>query len=198
MCYPVVSRRRWLLTAVTIVVGITVALSGSKATMQNADRSRTPSVDRSAGGFTLRRLSGPVAGDGRTWIAVNPTMGTSTVHQQDARFTVSLVTPTDDGDVRRWRLQFTEEGGGPVTLADAVSCVYVTPDSRWISFEPVDVIDVRTWRRYGLSRTFGIEPYVVLNAISADGRRLVFRRGCTFDCFDVPEEYYELGFPSAR
>lgn len=177
------------------------SLDGVVAVGQGAsDRSKSPILDPSAGGFTVRRLSGPVAIDGRTWLAVEPTFGTQTLRARNGEFTLSPTDATDEGDVGRFRLAFVERGGKPVTLtADPVSYAYMTDDSRWIVFEPVEVIDVRAWRRYSLGKVFGISPYVVPIAISADGRRLVIRRSvCPFDCRDFPDEFYEIGFPAAR
>jgi hypothetical protein len=181
------------LVALVVIAGV---LWGETPSGQGGDRSKTPPVEPSSGGFTIRRLTGPVTVDGRTWIAVDPIFGPRTVTSANGRFTLSLDRPNDAGDVRRWRLQFDERGGGPVTLADAVAYTYVTSDSRWIFVEPLDVVDVRTWRRYALSKALGIKQYAVPRAISADGRRLVIsRRNCAFDCPGEPEEYYEIGFP---
>jgi hypothetical protein len=178
------------------LVIIACVLSGETPVTQGGDRSKAPPVEPSSGGFTIRRLSGPVTVDGRMWIAVNPIVDTMTVNSANGQFTLSLVAPNDEGDVRRWRLLFAGRGGGPVTIADVVSYTYVTNDSRWIFFEPIDVVDVRTWRRYGLSKTFGIRPYAGPTAISADGRRLIIsRRNCPFDCPSEPVEYFEIGFP---
>jgi hypothetical protein len=181
------------LSVLVIIAGV---LSGETPMTQGGDRSKAPPVEPSSGGFTIRRLAGPVTLDGRTWIAVDPIVGTMTVNSANGQFTLSLVAPNDEGDVRRWRLRFADRGGEAVTLADVVSYTYVTNDSRWILFEPIDVVDVRTWRRYGLSKAFGIAPYAGPRAISADGRRLIIsRRDCPFDCPGEPVEYFEIGFP---
>jgi hypothetical protein len=164
------------------------------------DRSKPPVGDASAGGFTVSRLPGPVTVDGRTWVAVDPIFGTRTVRAPNGEFTLSLTDPNEEGDVARFRLAFIERGAQPVTLtADPVSYAYVTNDSRWILFEPLEVIDVSAWRRYSLGKVFGISPYVVPMAIAPDGRRLIIRRQvCPFDCRELPDEYYEIGFPPAR
>jgi len=148
--------------------------------------------------FTIRPLSGPVAIDGKAWIAAEPVSVPQTVRSSDGAFTVSLSEPNAQGDVRRFRLRFTGRSGRPVNLAPrAVSYVYVTPDSRWIFFEPLEVIDVRVWRRYSLSTIFNIQPYVAPQAISSDGRRLViWRRECPLDCRGVEAQYYEVGLPA--
>ena len=86
-----------------------------------------------------------------------------------------------------------------MTLGGAVAYAYVTSDARWVFFEPLDVIDVRTWRRYALGRALGLEPYIVPKAVSADGGRLLIsRRSCAFDCPGEPEEYYEIRLPPLR
>jgi hypothetical protein len=183
---------------VIVVGGMVGVLPAAARGAQRVDRSKSPTLEASAGGFTIRRLSGPVTVDGRTWVAVTKIMGTQTVQAPNGEFTLSLAEPNDEGDVRRFRLALAERGGKPVALtADVVSYAFVTSDSRWIFFEPIDVIDVRAWRRYGLSQAFGIQPYVVPEAISADGRRLIIaRRDCPFDCRGLPTEYYEIGFPA--
>jgi hypothetical protein len=118
-----------------------------------ADRSKPPIAGVSAGGFTVRRLSGPVAIDGRTWLAIDPIFGPKTVPARNGEFTISLTGSIDEGDPGRSRLTLVERGGQPVALAAGpVSYAYVTDDSRWILFEPLEVIDVRAWRRYSLGK----------------------------------------------
>jgi hypothetical protein len=52
---------------------------------------------------------------------------------------------------------------------------------------------------HSLSQAFNIEPYVLLRAISSDGRRLlVSRQDCPFDCRNTRNEYYEVGLPAAK
>lgn len=102
------------------------------------------------------------------------------------------------GDVVRFRVSFTESGRGRVQLDPGLSAyAYISPDSRWIISEPLEVVDVLNWRRYSLSKSFKIGPYVVLKASSADGRRLfISRQACPFDRQHIPPEYFEIGLPS--
>jgi len=188
----------WPLIAVSIVVGSIVGVLPAAAPgAQRVDRSKSPAIEASAGEFTIRRLSGPVTIDGKTWVAVTTIIGTQTVRAPNGEFTLSLGEPNDDGDVRRFPLALAERGGTPAALtSDVVSYAFVTSDSRWIFFEPLDVIDVRTWRRYDLAKAFGIQNYIVPEAISANGQRLtIARRDCPFDCRGLPTEYYEIRFP---
>jgi hypothetical protein len=118
--------------------------------------------------------------------------------QTRIRFVLTLSNPNDDGDVRRWSARFGEFGNAGVTLDDAVSYVHLTIDERFIVLEPIDVIDIRRWRRFGLSKAFGIAPYVTLRAASGDRLRLVFsRRSCPVDCPGATDEYFELALPPA-
>lgn len=177
-----------------------LVMGAGPSAYQAVDRSKPPPIVSSAEGFTIRRLDGPVVVDGRAWIAVDVVVGTHTIRAPNGQFWLSLAEPTDVGDVTRWRLVFTPPGGQSVALApDVTSYMFVTRDSRWIFFEPIDVVDVTTWRRYRLSDALGVKPYVVPRAISADGRRLVISRGaCPFDCREIPLEYYEIGFPPTK
>lgn len=166
---------------------------------QAVDRSKPPALEASAGGITIRRFSGPVTVDGRQWIAAQPNWGgEQLVNASSGQFAVRLVEPNEEGDVVRFRLTFSEPGGIPVSLApDVVSYAFVARN-RWIFFEPIEVVDVRTWRRYSLSTPFDIGPYVGPEAVSADGRRLVFsRRDCPFDCLSAEAEYFEIVLPES-
>jgi hypothetical protein len=83
-------------------------------------------------------------------------------------------------------------------VPEVTSFAFLTGDSRWIFLEPLDVVDVKTWRRYRLGQLFGISPYVVLLAMSADGQRLVLRQQkCAVDCRYSPDEYFEIRFPGS-
>jgi len=129
------SRRRAhvVRSLIPILVGVFAVASHAA---QSVDRAKPPAVETAAGGFTAARLPGPVAIDGRAWISVTPITGTQTVRAPNGRFTLSLGTPNDVGDLERYRLTFAEPGGTPVILQDAVSYVFVTSDWRWIVFEP--------------------------------------------------------------
>jgi len=176
---------KWLLMSVALLA-------------QTVDRSRPPLVTSSTDGFTVRRLPGPVVSDGRAWIEAEPIIGVQSVRAANGGFTITLSAPNDQGDVERYRVQFTAAGGRAIALTDQfVSYVFVTRDSRWIFLEPLDAIDVRAWRRYNLSAAFGIQAYVSIRAVSADGRRLIVSRSdCAIDCRSIPDQYYEITIPA--
>jgi hypothetical protein len=166
------------------------------ATPQAVDRSRPPRIEESAGGFSVRRLTEPVVVDGRTWIAVESIIGAQTVRASNGQFSITL-EEASSVEVVRFRISFTEGRGVPVQV-DPGTAVYafITPDSRWIITGTLEVIDVRNWRKYSLSKAFNVEAFVGLRAISADGRRLfVSQRDCPFDCRNVPEKFYEIQLP---
>ena len=164
---------------------------------QSGDRTGPPAAVDSPSGFVLRRLDGPVKVDGRTWLAVDPRMAAGRIDAPNGSFAVTLSAPSEAGDVVRFLATFSAGTGRSLSLgSEPVSYALVTPDSRWILTEPLIVIDVQTWRRYNLSKAFGLEPYIVPHAMSADGRRLVFwRRPCAVDCASLPTEHFELAFP---
>lgn len=160
------------------------------------DRSKPPRVADSAEGFTVRRLEGPIPVDGRTWIAIETVRAPGTTRAPNGQFTLTLSESTSV-DVVHNRISFSEVGRAPVVLDPGLAVyAYITPDSRWIISGTLEVIDVRNWRKYSLSRAFKIEPWVVLRAMSDDGRRLfISRQPCPFDCQHLPNEYYEVTFP---
>lgn len=187
-----------------VVALVAYALAGGAlaARPQNlpppVDRSQPPTPAAPTAGFSLRRLSGPVTIDRATWFPPALVDGTAVASQSRPAFVLTLSDPNDKGDVRRWRARFTTRDSAPVTLAEATSYAHVTIDQRWIVLEPIDVIDVRQWRRYGLSQAYGVTPYVTLRATSGDRLRLVFsRRACAVDCPGTTEEYFELTLPAA-
>ena len=183
--------------AMVLLATISVPMHVATQPRQGVDRSKAPTVEASAGGFTVRRLISPVAIDGRNWIAVPPLNARQTVRAPNGQFTLTLEEASNN-DTVRFRIYFAEAGGARVEL-DPGGAVYVsiTSDSRWIFIDPIDVVDVRTWRRYSLSKLFNIGRYVSI-AISADGRRLfVSRQPCPFDCQGIPNEYFEIRFPAA-
>jgi hypothetical protein len=185
--------------AIALVVAfVGIILPAAMHGAQGGNRSKPPAAQASAAGLAIRRLPGPVTVDGRQWVAATPIVGRQTVSAPNGQFTLTLDEPNAEGDVVRFRPLFTEDGRAPVQLTpDVVSYALITADSRWIVLEPLDVIDVASWRRYTLARVFDIQPYVSPQAISADGRRLVVsRRDCPFDCRDRPSEYYELELPA--
>ena len=74
--------------------------------------------------------------------------------------------------------------------------VFVTPDARYIITEPLYALDVRNWTQYALFEALQIPNYVMMDAISENGRRLlVSRRDCAMDCKEKRVEYYELILP---
>jgi hypothetical protein len=162
------------------------------------DRSKPPLLAASTAGFSVRHLATVPTIDGKLWLAVQPVREPRSIAAPGGQFVVSLSEPTGEGDVLRYRLTYTEQGGSPVSLAsDVVSYVLVAGNSRWIFFEPLEVIDVARWHRYSLSSQLGTSPYVSPQAISADGRRLIVqRRGCAVDCQNLPTEYYEVELPA--
>ena len=178
------------------LVSLPAVLSSAMAIGQAVDRFQPPRADPSAGGFTVRRLAAPVDVDGRAWIAVTPISGTQTASAPNAQFAIRLEEAAS-GDIVFFRVWFVEGGRPPVQIDPGTAAyAFITPDSRWIIVGTLEAIDVRDWRRYSLSKAFDIRSYVIPRAISADGRRLfIVRQACPFDCRDIPDEYYEIGFP---
>ena len=161
------------------------------------DRSKPPETAEPGAEFTVRRLSEPPAVDGRTWMMISQVSAARSLRAPNGQFTLTLEESTSV-EVVHFRVYFTE-GAGPRVQIDPGSAAYafLSPDSRWIIVGPLEVIDVTNWRRYSLSSTFKIDPYVVLRAISSDGRRLVIsRQDCPFDCRNAPDEYYEIALPA--
>lgn len=161
-----------------------------------ADRSKPPAAMNPVGEFTVRRLATPVVIDGRSWRAAQPVSAAGVLAAVNGQFALTL-EEQDSVEVVRFRTTFTEAGGLEVRLdTHGVVYAYVTPDSRWLVLDPLEVIDVAAWRRYSLSAAFGIAPYVRVRAVSADGRRLfVTRQDCAFDCPASGEEHYEVTLP---
>ena len=129
---------------------------------------------------------------------------TLVIKNVDSRLRGSSPEPRDtdedeEGDVARWALMLERPGSRPVSLTAGgkTGFAYVTPDARFIFTEPLMAIDVRRWRRYALYSALAIAPYVSIDAVSADGRRLLIsRRDCPYDCQGRPTEYFELTLPS--
>jgi hypothetical protein len=164
----------------------------------SVNRSRPPAVMESAGAFTIRRLTELPPIDGRDWSPIeNITSGS--LQSPDGRFTLTLEhSPENTGDLGRSRVYYTHAGGSRVQIDPGMALsASITRDSRWIVIiAPLEVIDVRAWRRYSLSKAFGIEPYVLVRGVSADGRRLLIsRQPCPFDCQHLPNTYYEISLP---
>lgn len=187
----------WMIFIAAIISLATVRAAPQVA--PRADRSKPPSVVDAPDGFTVRRLSGPVSIDRRNWIAIETVSAAGRLRAPNSRFTLTLEEAKDHaGDVVRFRVFFSEAGSERVRLdPDVAAYAYISPDSRWIVSEPLEVIDVLNWRRYSLSKSFKVNPYVVLRAISADGRRLfISQHVCASDCQNIPPEYFEIGFPA--
>ncbi len=181
-----------ILSAVILAV-----VTAQSINAQAPDRTKPPVVvEPGVADFSVRKLTGPVTIDRRNWIAAEPAVGASKpLRAPNGQFTLMFEGVNEPGDIVRSRLSFSA-GGAPILLDPRVSYAYVTPNSRFVVIEPIDVVDVTTWRRYALSRAFNVTPFVLVRAISADGRRLyVTRQPCPFDCHDQPNEHYEITFP---
>jgi hypothetical protein len=180
------------------IVGATAA-----ANAQQIDRSSPPVTVEGAGGFAADRMPGRPGIDGRAWMLADVHAGKAEVFRPDgADYELELKDPDNSGDAERWTVTFTRAGRAPVPL-DAgrkTAFVYVTPDARYIFLEPLTVVDVVAWRRYDLSTTLGIEPYVTIRAIRAGGRELFLDRStCVADCANrSDEEYFDLTIPSGN
>jgi len=173
-----------------------IGLLAESGTTQEPARTRPIVTADSAGGFVLRQLDGSIKSDASTWIQAAPKFEPGTIEAPDRSFRLILDGVTEAGDVARYRATVRPATGLAAQLADAVSYALVSPDSRWIVFEPLEVLDVRAWRLYSLSKAFGVQPYVVPQLVSVDGRRLIVsRRACAFDCPEMPTEFFELTFP---
>ena len=173
-----------------------VPLRGAASAAQAVDRSQPPRVEASAGGFSLRRLDNPVTVDGKSWLAVEEIIGAKTVRAPNGQFAVKL-EEASSVEVVHFRVLFVHNDGTAVLIAPGTAIYsFITPDSRGSINGTLEAIDVRDWRAYSLSKAFNIEPYVLLDAISADGRRLVIsQRPCGVDC-RFPAKYYEIEFPA--
>jgi hypothetical protein len=171
----------------------------STAAAQRIDRSRPPETANPGGAFTVRRLDGPVSINGQAWIPIRQVSASGTMRPPNVPFTLTLEEASTE-EVVHFRIYFEEPGGSRVLLdSGSTTYAFVTPDARWIITSPLVIIDVANWRRYSLSQAFNIEPFVVLRAISSDGRRLfVSRQVCPFDCRNTQNEYYEIGLPAGN
>ena len=178
------------------VISAMTPLRGA-APAPSIDRSQPPRVEASAGGFTVRRLDSPISVDGKIWIAVKPIIGAQTVRAPNRQFAIKL-EEASSVEVVHFRVRFIQNNGSAVLIAPGTAIYsFITPDSRWIINGTLEAIDVREWRAYSLSKAFSIEPYVIPDAISADGRRLLIsQRPCWVDCGSSPAKYYEIGFPA--
>jgi hypothetical protein len=184
---------------VRLVTGALLAIAVS--TIVSAQRATSWPVDaRGDGGFSARRLAAAPAIDGREWIRADVKLGMpATWRPAKADYTLRFGEIDEEGDIARWPLLFERPGSRPVSLTagGTTAFAYVTPDARFIFTEPLMAIDVRRWRRFALSAALGIVPYVSVEAVSPDGRRLLAsRRDCPFDCIGRPTEYFVLMLPS--
>lgn len=160
------------------------------------DRAKAP-VTFTTSAITFERLAGPVTVDGRSWLAANVIWPGGKADAPDGVFQLALPEVDDAGDVSRGRPMFSARGSQPVALsAEPVAYALISKDARWIFLEPLVAIRTDTWRRYELGLQYGLEPYVVPQAVSPDGRRIVFsRRDCAVDCAGAATEYFELTLP---
>ena len=152
------------------------------------------------GGFSARRLAAVPAVDGRAWIRADIKFGQPpTWRPAKGDYALRFADLDEEGDIARWALILERPGARPVSLSAGgkTGFAYVTPDARFIFTEPLMAIDVRRWERYALHSALGIQPYVSIEAISRDGRRLlVSSRICAFDCRNEPVIAFEVTLPS--
>lgn len=169
------------------------------ACAQRVDRLTPPRMAEGTGGFTVRRLSELPAVDGRTWLEVrDQIVSDGTYRAPNGQFTLTTEDkPENAHHVGTFAIYFTDGNGTRSELDPGFAVyTYISPDSRWIISDPLEAIDVTNWVKYSLSKAFNIDAFVVMRAISPDGRRLVIsRQQCAFDCGHIPDEYYEIGIP---
>ena len=182
---------------IAVIVAVALCVTGSVAAQRTVP---WPDDAGGSGGFSARRLRGPVTVDGRTWIAAEVNVGRPDVWRPaKADYQLRFTDPDEEGDFERWALMLERAGSQPVSLTAGgkTGFAYVTPDARFVFTEPLIVIDVRRWRRYALYIALGIHPYVSIDAISRDGHRLLLHRAdCAVDCRQREVEYFELTLPS--
>ncbi len=152
---------------------------------------------RSAGPISVSQLVQPPAIDGREWIATEVEWLSEPGKVRTTAKTFSL--SADDcgdhsGDFQRCQLFLQRGRGSPVRIVSGYTgWVYVTPDDRYVFTEPLNVLDVRAWKQYGLD----VANYTGIRAISRDGKRLlVARTDCPMDCRGEQRfEYFEVRLP---
>jgi hypothetical protein len=143
----------------------------------------------------VRQLPALPAIDGRAWIAAGGSDG-GTHAAPNGQFSVILEDdPANSGEVLRFKVFFAETGRPRVELNPGLALyAWISPDSRWIFIDPLDAIDVRTWRRFPVLEHTN-RGFVVIHAISQDGKRLLItEQDCPFDC-PIPRKNYEVAFP---
>ena len=176
-----------------LLLSVSMEVSGQGANAWPIDTAGT-------GGFSARRLVAAPTIDGRQWIEATVNVGGSDPWRPaKADYTLRFTDVDEEGDIQRWALTFERPGSRPVSLTAGgkTGFAYVTPDARFIFMEPLIVVDVRRWRRYALYSALGIAPYVGIEAVSRNGRRLlVSHRECAFDCPNRPVTYFEVTLPS--
>ena len=151
--------------------------------------------------FTAVRLSRAPVIDGREWVGTE-VQTTSSPGRVALPTQVFSLTATDcgdhNGDFERCQLLLQRGRAAPVRIDRGYTgWVFVTPDGRYVVTEPLYVLDVREWNQYALGEALQISNYTKIDAIAADGSRLLIsRRDCVMDCRgDVNVEYYELTLP---
>ena len=166
-----------------------------------AAASQGPLVVHSAGPFTATRLAQPPVIDGREWIAttVETVSEPGEVPVAAKMFSLAATDCGDHGgDFERCQLFLRRGRETPVRIDSGYTgWVFVTPDERYVVTEPLDVLDVRTWKQYLLSEALDIPNHTDVRAISRDGRRLlVAQTDCPMDCRGEQRyEHYEVRLP---
>jgi len=151
--------------------------------------------------FTALRLSRAPVIDGREWVAaeVQTISSPGKVALPTQAFSLTAIDCGDhNGDFERCQLLFQRGRAAPVRIDRGYTgWVFVTPDGRYVITEPLYVLDVREWNQYALDEALQIPNYTKIEAVAADGSRLLIsRRDCVIDCRgDVNVEYYELRLP---
>ena len=178
----------------TVVLLICFTLGASVFLAQGVDRSKPPRTAATKGGFSVRELSSLPAID-RTWTPTGNLYG-GTYPAPNKQFTLILDDdPANSGEILRFKIYFEEKGKARVQLnTGPATYAWMSPDSRWIFIDPLEVIDVKTWQRFSILDKVDLD-FVVIHAISKDGKRLLFTsQDCPFDCRGQNKKY-EVRFP---
>jgi hypothetical protein len=165
------------------------------------DAVQPPPLVNWAAKFKAVRLSRAPVIDGREWVGteVQTTSSPGKVALPTQAFSLTATDCGDhNGDFERCQLLLQRGRAAPVRIDRGYTgWVFVTPDGRYVVTEPLYVLDVREWNQYALAEALQISNYTNIEAIAADGSRLLIsRRDCVMDCRgDVNVEYYELRLP---
>jgi hypothetical protein len=132
---------------------------------------KPPPLEKTPIGFQKKELPSNPLERSQYWEKAQASEGTP-LNASNGEFSLKFGGSEPIGDLMRSIVVF-EKRGQSIQLTAAVAWAYITPDSRYVIWEPLTILDVKAWKKYDVSEDIDIPNYVTIEGIGRDHKRLL-------------------------